>query len=82
MVAAAMDGHLDQVDYKLHPVFKLAMPVSCPGVPEAILNPQATWPDAAAYQIAAKKLAAMFHANFAKFTGIPPEVVQSGPQLG
>ncbi|MDF2500150.1 MAG: phosphoenolpyruvate carboxykinase [Anaerosporomusa subterranea] len=79
MVAAAMDGHLDTVDYITHPVFKLAMPTKCPGVPDAILNPQTTWSDPTAYQAAAEKLAAMFHKNFAKFSGIPPAVANSGP---
>jgi phosphoenolpyruvate carboxykinase (ATP) len=79
MVAAAMDGHLDTVDYIAHPVFNLAMPTKCPGVPDAILNPQTTWPDPAAYQAAAEKLAGMFHKNFAKFSGIPPAVANSGP---
>lgn len=79
MVSAAMDGYLDFVDYVNHPIFNLAMPAKCPGVPDAILDPQTTWSDQAAYQAAAQKLAGMFHKNFAKFTGIPKEVAESGP---
>ncbi len=79
MVTAAMNGQLDTVDYITHPIFNLSMPTACPGVPETLLNPQNTWSDQAAYQAAAQKLAAMFHKNFAKFSGIPPAVANSGP---
>lgn len=79
MVSAAMDGHLDSVDYINHPVFNLAMPAKCPGVPDSVLDPQSTWADRAAYTQTAQTLAAMFHQNFAKFSGIPQEVVESGP---
>ena len=79
MVAAALNGDLDSVEYVNDPVFNLAMPKNCPGVPDNVLNPQSTWSDQAAYQVAATKLASMFHKNFAKFSGIPPAVAESGP---
>ena len=41
-----------------HPVFGLSVPVECPGVPAEGLNPRSTWPDAAAYDAQANKLAA------------------------
>jgi phosphoenolpyruvate carboxykinase (ATP) len=79
MVAAAMDGYLDYVDYEVHPVFNLMVPASCPGVPDGILQPQSSWADPAAYQRAAVHLAGMFDKNFRKFSGIPSEVINSGP---
>lgn len=79
MVAAAMDGHLDNVAYVTHPVFNLAIPSQCPGIPDSVLQPQSSWSDSVAYQEAAKKLAAMFAKNFAKFANIPADVVKSGP---
>jgi phosphoenolpyruvate carboxykinase (ATP) len=79
MVSAAMDGYLDYVDYEVHPVFNLKVPVSCPGVPDGVLQPQASWSDPAAYHKAAVHLAAMFDKNFRKFSGIPDEVIESGP---
>lgn len=79
MVAAAMDGYLDSVQYTNHDVFNLAMPTTCPGVPDAILMPQSSWADKSAYQTSALKLATMFHKNFAKFSGIPSAVANSGP---
>ena len=45
MVAAALEGKLDNVGYKKHPIFRIDMPVNCPGVPTEILDPMATWSD-------------------------------------
>ena len=79
MVAAAMDGYLDYVDYETHPIFNLSIPIHCPGIPDGILNPQTSWSDQAAYLKAAVHLAGMFDKNFRKFTGVPKEVMDSGP---
>ncbi|HWR31246.1 MAG TPA: phosphoenolpyruvate carboxykinase (ATP) [Negativicutes bacterium] len=79
MVSAAMDGYLDYVDYETHPIFNLNIPVCCPGIPEGVLNPQASWADPVAYRNAAIHLAGMFDKNFRKFTGVPREVIESGP---
>ena len=79
MVAAAMDGYLDYVDYETHPIFNLSIPVCCPGVPDQVLRPQASWADPAAYNKAAIHLAGMFDKNFRKFSDIPQEVAESGP---
>ncbi len=79
MVAAALNGYLDFVDYVTHPTFNLAVPAKCPGVPDNILLPQNTWADQEAYWRAAGRLADMFHKNFAKFSDMPAEVIQSGP---
>jgi phosphoenolpyruvate carboxykinase (ATP) len=67
MVSAALSGNLDFIDYTNHPIFNLAVPTTCPGVPEEILMPQNTWADKEAYRLAAERLAAMFHKNFAKY---------------
>ena len=49
------------------PVFNLDMPTQCPGVPDEVLDPRSTWPDAAAYDEQATKLAQMFVENFKTF---------------
>jgi phosphoenolpyruvate carboxykinase (ATP) len=81
MVSSAINGYLDFVDYVNHPVFNLAIPAKCPGVPDDILMPQNTWADQEAYRVSAERLAAMFHKNFVKFSGMPADVSQSGPFL-
>ena len=64
LLNAALEGQLDGVETEIHPVFNLAMPTSCPGVPSEILNPRNTWEDKAAYDANAQKLLVMFHENF------------------
>ena len=46
------------------PVFGLAVPTAVRNVPAEVLDPRGTWPDAAAYDAQAQKLASMFRANF------------------
>ncbi len=80
MVRAAVTGMLDGVEMKTHPVFNLEVPISCPGVPNEVLDPQATWPDKDAYEEKARELARMFAKNFERFVDtVPPEVVKAGP---
>ena len=66
MLNAALDGSLDAVGSEFHPVFKLRMPQSCPGVDSAILNPRNAWSDRNAYDEAAVRLHGMFKVNFEK----------------
>ncbi|MFH1690877.1 MAG: phosphoenolpyruvate carboxykinase (ATP) [Candidatus Eisenbacteria bacterium] len=67
MLAAALDGKLENVDYECDPIFKVAVPTSCPGIDDpSILRPVNTWDDPSAYAARAKKLAADFAENYAK----------------
>jgi phosphoenolpyruvate carboxykinase (ATP) len=67
MIHEAMDGDLANAKYKEHEVFGLMMPTSCPGVPDELLDPKNTWSDTVLYDTKARKLAADFVDNFAKF---------------
>jgi phosphoenolpyruvate carboxykinase (ATP) len=67
MITAALNNELDAVTYHAHPIFGLAMPKTCPHVPDEVLNPKDTWEDAAAYDHKAQELAASFKKNFNKF---------------
>ena len=82
MIAAALTGQLDNVEYKKHPALNLDVPTSCPGVPESVLDPRSTWPDPAKYDEQAKKLATMFTENFKTFEkDVAPAVKAAGPQV-
>jgi phosphoenolpyruvate carboxykinase (ATP) len=82
MISAALNGELDHVAYEMQPIFELAVPVSCPGVPEAILNPRNTWADKSAYDKAAESLAQQFVTNFEKYaSGVMPEVLAAAPKI-
>ena len=67
LLRAALTGQLKDVAFAPDPVFGLALPASCPGVPEGVLRPRDAWPDKAAYDAKAKELAAMFKAEFKKY---------------
>ena len=78
MVQAALAGSLSDGTFETHPVFNVSVPHSCPGVPDELLRPRATWSDPAAYDAQAQKLAAMFKANFEQYR-VSDAVRQAGP---
>jgi phosphoenolpyruvate carboxykinase (ATP) len=80
MVKAALSGAIDPATLRADPVFGLAVPAEVPGVPAEVLNPRDTWPDGAAYDKQADKLAAMFRANFARFGETAEEIREAGPK--
>ncbi|HEV3238065.1 MAG TPA: phosphoenolpyruvate carboxykinase (ATP) [Gemmataceae bacterium] len=80
MVRAILDGALNKVSYTPHPIFRVNVPPSCPGVPAKVLQPELTWKDAAAYEAQARHLAGLFQKNFAAYAGGVSEAVrQAGP---
>ena len=81
MITAALEGKLDNVNFEHHPVFGMAMPASCPGVPTEVLNPRNTWADKLAYDEKAKYLAGLFVKNFEKYaSGVSKEVLDAAPK--
>jgi phosphoenolpyruvate carboxykinase (ATP) len=81
MITAALEGKLDDVAYNDHPVFGVAIPASCPGVPSELLDPRSTWEDKAAYDNKANYLASLFIKNFEKYKdGVSAEVLASAPR--
>jgi phosphoenolpyruvate carboxykinase (ATP) len=82
MITAALNGALDSVKYRRHPLFNLDMPVTCPGAPDHVLDPRASWEDEAAYHQQATQLAQMFVANFRTFEGdVTVDVTAAGPAV-
>jgi phosphoenolpyruvate carboxykinase (ATP) len=80
MIEAATAGDLEGIETRHHPIFNLEVPVSCPGVPDEVLDPQATWVDKDAYELQARELARMFAENFERFKdSVPAEVTKAGP---
>ncbi len=81
LLNAALDGSLNAAEFRTDPNFGFAVPVRVPGVDALILDPRATWPDAAAYDDMAAKLVDQFVANFAQFAEHVDEGVrQSAPR--
>jgi len=67
LLHAALDGLLDDVAYRIDPVFGLSVPIACPGIDERLLDPRSTWADPSAYDAKAAELAGMFRENFEAF---------------
>jgi phosphoenolpyruvate carboxykinase (ATP) len=75
IITAALNGSLAQVETRPDPVFGFQVPVSCPGVPDEVMNPRNTWADKDAYDAQARNLVERFRANFAEFADqVTPEV--------
>ncbi|MEM6644967.1 MAG: phosphoenolpyruvate carboxykinase (ATP) [Bacteroidota bacterium] len=82
IIDAIHNGALDEVETRLDPTFGLAVPTSCPGVPDEILWPRDTWADGEAYDTQAAKLAGLFHENFEAFKeGSSEAIISAGPAL-
>ena len=83
MLNAALRGELDNVETELDEIFGLHIPVSCPNVPSAVLNPSSTWADKNAYNDTAINLAKSFHHNFDKYAEATTEAIRNaGPLAG
>lgn len=80
IVNAVLAGRLDGVPTKKDPVFGFEVPQSCPDVPAEVLDPRNTWKDKAAYDAAARSVAASFRENFKKYEqDMPAEIRAAEP---
>ena len=82
MISAALRGELDTVSYKLHPVFNLQMPASCPDVPAELLDPRNTWPCREDYDEQANHLAGLFIDNFKQYAPFSnADIIEAAPKM-
>jgi len=81
LLNAALDGSLNDAEFRTDPNFGLRVPVSVPGVDDSILDPRGTWADAADYDATAARLIDLFVENFAQFADHVEEGVrQAAPR--
>jgi phosphoenolpyruvate carboxykinase (ATP) len=82
MITAALTGKLDNVTYEKLPVFELAIPTTCEGVPSEILNPRGPWGDKNAYDETANNLATKFVTNFEKYAAeTSQDILNAAPKV-
>jgi phosphoenolpyruvate carboxykinase (ATP) len=82
MLNAVLSGKLQNVAFKTDPVFGFETPVSCPDVPDHVMDPANSWPDRSQYTQRYRGLAARFIDNFKKFDSAEArEVEKHGPHL-
>lgn len=77
LLNAALDGSLNNAEFRIDPNFGFEVPVAVDGVDSKILDPRSTWADGADYDATAKKLVSQFVDNFAQFVDHVDDGVKS-----
>ena len=67
LLTAALDGSLNEAEFRKDPNFGFEVPVSVPGVADVLLDPRKTWADEGEYDAQAAKLVSMFSENFEQY---------------
>ncbi|MBR9651047.1 phosphoenolpyruvate carboxykinase [Thalassovita aquimarina] len=67
LLTAALEGSLNEVEFRKDENFGFDVPVDVPGVDPQLLDPRQTWADPAAYDAQAAKLVQMFADNFEQY---------------
>ncbi len=81
IVDSIHSGELASAPTETDPTFGFETVTACPNVPSEVLRPRGTWPDPAAYDATAKKLAALFRENFQSYAaGVSEAVRAAGPR--
>jgi phosphoenolpyruvate carboxykinase (ATP) len=81
LLNAALDGSLNNAEFRKDPNFGFEVPVAVAGVDTAILDPRGTWVDKADYDATAQKLVSQFIENFEQFADHVDEGVrQAAPK--
>jgi len=80
IVDAIHSGELAKSQFTVDPIFRVAYPTTCPGVPSELLNPSKAWADPKEFAATQAELAVLFKANFAKYADqATPDVIAQGP---
>jgi phosphoenolpyruvate carboxykinase (ATP) len=82
LLNAALDGSLNNAEFRKDQNFGFEFPIAVPGVDSGILDPREAWADKAEYDVTARGLAQQFIDNFAQFADHVDEGVrQSAPKV-
>ncbi|KAB2856933.1 MAG: phosphoenolpyruvate carboxykinase (ATP), partial [Sphingopyxis terrae] len=77
LLNAALDGSLNNAEFRKDPNFGFMVPVAVPGVDSGLLDPREAWADKAAYDRTAQTLVQQFIDNFAQFADHVDEGVRN-----
>ena len=81
LLNAALENKLNKVQFRKDKLFDFEVPLSCPDVPEEVLEPSNSWGVKDDYWKKYDALAARFIENFKLFaSGCSPEVIDAGPK--
>ena len=76
LLNAALDGTLNNAQFREDPNFGFEVPVEVPGVDTKLLDPRGAWADPAEYDKTAQTLVRQFIENFAQFENDVDESVR------
>ena len=80
MLSAALNGELDEVEFRKDSALGLEIPVKVPDVPDEILDPRGTWESEEEFEEMAARVVEMFEENVEQFKGdAPEEMIEAGP---
>ena len=77
LLSAALDGSLNDAEFRKDPNFGFEVPMHVEGVADVLLDPRQTWSVNEEYDEQAKKLVAMFADNFAQYVPYIDEDVKA-----
>ena len=81
MITAALKGQFDNSEFIKHETFCVDIPVTCPDVPDQVLDPKNTWSDKLAYNSKANELALEFIKNFEKYSDFANDEILAGAPM-
>ena len=67
LVSAAVNGVLEEREFVKIPILNLSVPVDCPGVDSALLQPRSSWADKQEYDRKAGQLSDLFEKEYKKY---------------
>ena len=81
LLNAALDGSLNDAEFRKDPNFGFEVPVAVAGVDSKLLDPREAWADGQAYDVTAKDLVGKFIKNFAQFEAhVDQSVLEAAPK--
>lgn len=81
LLNAALEGVLNNLEFRKDKLFGYEIPMSCPNVPEDVLEPSNSWGNKEEYWKKYDALAARFNENFKLFSkNCAQDVVDAGPK--
>jgi phosphoenolpyruvate carboxykinase (ATP) len=81
LLNAALDGSLNEAEFREDPNFGFEVPISVPGVDDKLLDPRGAWTDSAEYDRTAQELVRKFIENFAEFEAHVDEGVRKAAPI-
>jgi phosphoenolpyruvate carboxykinase (ATP) len=81
LLNAALDGSLNDAEFRKDPNFGFEVPVAVAGVDSKLLDPRGAWADGQAYDQTAQELVSKFIENFAQFEAhVDQSVLAAAPK--